>query len=180
MSALVPICVFMDLYDPKQPRSLGPEHRFQNSEPTIGGISYENPSNDYFGEGIYKYLSFLYSGATQSKSGDNLEASLMLANTSTQRDGATSTNRLSMSYAHEAVRKGWNVHIHICKMNTSFTVVEDTISTDSWSVTSMGYTSTTIEIMLSTGVDAVGGNIGRFLTSALVGHLPVTGNIRAK
>jgi hypothetical protein len=180
MSTLVPITVFIDLYDPKKLRSQGPEHRFQNSEPTIAGISYQNPSNDYFGQGIYKYLSFLYSGATQTKSGDNLEASLMLANTSTQRDGVTSTNKLSMSYAHEAVSKGWNVHIHICKMNTSFTAVEDTLSTDSWSVTSMGYTGSTIEIMLSTGVDAVGGNIGRFLTSALVGHLPVTGNIRAK
>ena len=174
MSALVPICVFIDLYDPKT-NSI--EERFQNAEPTTAGISFASP---IFGTDVYKYLSFLYSGATQSKSGDNLEASLVLANTSTLRDGTTAPNKLSMNYAHDAVDKGWNVHVHMCKMNASFTTVEDRISTDSWTVTSMGYDSTNIEIMLSTGVDAVGGNIGRFLTSALVGHLPVTGNIRTK
>ena len=177
MSGLVPIAVFIDLYDPKKAASFGPEERFQNSEPSTPGISF---SDGPFGFGKYKYLSFLYSGATQSKSGDNLEASLILANTSTLRDGSTAPNKLAMNYAHDAVDKGWNVHVHICKMNTAFTTVEDLISTDSWTVTSMGYDATNIELMLSTGVDAVGGNIGRFLTSALVGHLPVTGNIRAK
>ena len=174
MSGLVPICVFIDLYDPKT-NSI--EERFQNSEPTTGGISFASP---IFGTGVYKYLSFLYSGATQSKSGDNLEASLILANTSTLRDGSTASNKLSMNYAHDAVDRGWGVHVHTCKMNTAFTSVEDRISTDTWTVASMGYDATNIELMLSTGVDAVGGNIGRFLTSALVGHLPITGNIRTK
>ena len=173
MSGLVPIAVFIDLYDPKT-NSI--EERFQNADP-INTISFASP---IFGTDVYKYLSFLYSGATQSKSGDNLEASLVLANTSTLRNGSTTTNKLSMNYAHDAVDKGWNVHIHICKMNTGFTTVEDRISTDSWTVTSMGYDATNIEVMLSTGVDAVGGNIGRFLTSSLVGHLPITGNIRTK
>ena len=174
MSGLVPLAVFIDLYDPK---TNAIQERFQNGEPSSSGLSYSSP---VFGTGHYKYLSFLYSGATQTKSGDNLEASLVLANTSTLRDGNTSTNKLSMNYANEAVDKGWNVHVHVCRMNTAFTAVEDTISTDSWTVTSMGYDATNIEVMLSTGVDAVGGNIGRFLTSALVGHLPVTGNIRTK
>ena len=176
MSALVPICVFIDLYDPK---TNAIQERFQNSEPTTAGISFTSPIPG-FGTGVYKYLSFLYSGATQTKSGDNLEASLVLANTSTLRDGTTTANKLSMNYAHDAVDKGWSVYIHIRKMNTAFTSVEDRISTDSWTVTSMGYDSTNIEIMLSTGVDAVGGNIGRFLTTALVGHLPITGNIRTR
>lgn len=176
MSALVPICVFIDLYDPK---TNAIQERFQNSEPTTAGISFTSPIPG-FGTGVYKYLSFLYSGATQTKSGDNLEASLVLANTSTLRDGTTTVNKLSMNYAHDAVDKGWSVYIHICKMNTAFTSVEDRISTDSWTVTSMGYDATNIEIMLSTGVDAVGGNIGRFLTTALVGHLPITGNIRTR
>lgn len=176
MSGLVPVTVFIDLYDPKTNQI---QERFQNSEPTTAGISFTSPIPG-FGTGVYKYLSFIYSGATQSKSGDNLEASLILANTSTLRDGSTTQNKLSMNYAHDAVDKGFCVHIHICKMNAAYTVVEDRISTDTWTVTSMGYDVTNIEIMLSTGVDAVGGNIGRFLTSSLVGHLPVTGNIRSK
>ena len=175
MSGLVPIAVFIDLYDPK---TNGIEERFQNADP-VNAISFTSPITG-FGTGDYKYLSFLYSGAAQTKSGDNLEASLILANTSTLRNGSTAPNKLSMNYAHDAVDKGWNVHIHICKMNTAFTTVEDRISTDSWTVTSMGYDATNIEVMLSTGVDAVGGNIGRFLTSSLVGHLPITGNIRTK
>ena len=173
MSGLVPIAVFIDLYDPK---TNGIEERFQNADP-VNTISFDDGP---FGNGDYKYLSFLYSGATQTKSGDNLEATLLLANTSTLRDGNTSTNKLSMNYANEAVDKGWSVYVHLCKMNTAFTTVEDVLSTDSWTVTSMGYDATNIELMLSTGVDAVGGNIGRFLTSSLVGHLPITGNIIAK
>ena len=175
MSGLVPIAVFIDLYDPK---TNGIEERFQNADP-VNTISFSTPIAG-FGTGDYKYLSFLYSGATQTKSGDNLEATLLLANTSTLRDGSTAPNKLSMNYAHEAVDKGWSVYVHLCKMNTAFTTVEDVLSTDSWTVTSMGYDATNIELMLSTGVDAVGGNIGRFLTSSLVGHLPVTGNIRTK
>ena len=69
MSGLVPIAAFIDLYDPKT-NSI--EERFQNSEPTTAGISFNSPA---FGTGVYKYLSFLYSGATQTKTGDNLEAS---------------------------------------------------------------------------------------------------------
>ena len=173
MSGLVPIAVFIDLYDPK---TNGIEERFQNADP-VNTISFDDGP---FGNGDYKYLSFLYSGATQTKSGDNLEATLLLANTSTLRDGSTAPNKLSMNYAHEAVDKGWSVYVHLCKMNTAFTTVEDVLSTDSWTVTSMGYDATNIELMLSTGVDAVGGNNGRFLTSSLVGHLPITGNIIAK
>ena len=173
MSGLVPIAVFIDLYDPK---TNGIEERLQNADP-VKTISFDDGP---FGDGNYKYLSFLYSGAAQTKSGDNLEASLILANTSTLRDGSTAPNKLSMNYAHEAVDKGWSVYVHLCKMNTAFTTVEDVLSTDSWTVTSMGYDATNIELMLSTGVDAVGGNIGRFLTSSLVGHLPITGNIIAK
>ena len=173
MSGLVPIAVFIDLYDPK---TNGIEERFQNADP-VNTISFDDGP---FGDGDYKYLSFLYSGATQTKSGDNLEATLLLANTSTLRDGSTAPNKLSMNYAHEAVDKGWSVYVYLCKMNTAFTTVEDVLSTDSWTVTSMGYDATNIELMLSTGVDAVGGNIGRFLTSSLVGHLPITGNIIAK
>ena len=76
MSGLVPIAMFIDLYDPKKAASFGPEERFQNADP-VNAISFDDGP---FGNGDYKYLSFLYSGAAQTKSGDNLEASLVLAN----------------------------------------------------------------------------------------------------
>ena len=62
MSGLVPIAVFIDLYDPK---TNDIEERFQNADP-INAISFTSPITG-FGTGAYKYLSFLYSGATQTK-----------------------------------------------------------------------------------------------------------------
>ena len=119
MSGLVPIAAFIDLYDPKT-NSI--EERFQNSEPTTAGISFNSPA---FGTGIYKYLSFLYSGATQTKTGDNLEASLVLSNTSTLRDGNTAPNKLSMNYAHDAVENGWCVYVHIQELMLLVEILED-------------------------------------------------------
>ena len=38
----------------------------------------------------------------------------------------------------------------------------------------------TIELMLSSSIDSVRGDTGRFLTSSLVGHIPVTGQIMSR
>ena len=56
----------------------------------------------------------------------------------------------------------------------TFNAVETVLAIDTWKISSMGYNNTTIEILLSSSIDAVGGNIGRFLTSSLVGNLPIT------
>ena len=86
-----------------------------------------------------------------------------------------------MSYAAEAVNNGWSIRVSTCKMtDLTFSVVEAVLAIDTWKISSMGYNNTTIEILLSSSIDAVGGNIGRFLTSSLVGHLPVTGRIATR
>ena len=86
-----------------------------------------------------------------------------------------------MSYAAEAVNSGWSIRVSTCKMtDLTFSAVETVLGVDTWKISSMGYNNTTIEILLSSSIDAVGGNIGRFLTSSLVGNLPITGRLATR
>jgi|TARA_E500000305_G_C3966203_1_gene209645 hypothetical protein len=177
MSAIA-LVTFIEIYDPKLVPTSGDiagaiQHRFQNSEPTSVGITFNNAKFDF--------LSFIYQGATRSNDGNNLESTLILANESSDREGSLSANKLSMSYAAEAVDNGWSVRVSTCQMtDLTFSSVKTTLATDIWKITSMGYDNSSIEILLSSTIDAVGGNIGRFLTSSLVGHIPVTATIQTR
>ena len=178
MSAIA-LVTFIEIYDPELLDANGSitgaaiKHRFQNSEPSSSGISFNGTT--------FPFLSFIYQGATRSKDGDNLESTLILANQSNDREGSVGANKLSMSYAAEAVNNGWSVRVSTCKMtDLTFSSVESTLAIDTWKIASMGYDTSSIEILLTSTIDAVGGDIGRFLTSSLVGHLPVTGRIVTK
>ena len=196
MSAIA-LVTFIEIYDPKlvdndgninhvdAATGKGPavQYRFQNSEPSIDGIQWVGPDPRNFTAHKFNYLSFLYQGATRSNDGNNLESSLILANESEDREGVPSigANKLSMSYAAEAVNNGWSVRVSTCKMtDLTFSAVETVLGVDTWKIASMAYDSNTIEILLTSTIDAVGGNIGRFLTSSLVGHLPVTGRLATR
>ena len=175
--SLVPLITFIEIYDPQSPLipasgdiSDAVQHRFQNSEPSSAGITFNGQ--------IFHFLSFIYQGATRSKDGSNLESTLVLANESNNREGSVGANKLSMSYAAEAVNNGWSVRVSVCQMtDATFSSVETILAIDIWKIASMGYDNATIELLLSSSIDVVGGNIGRFLTSSLVGHIPVTGRI---
>ena len=108
---------------------------------------------------------------------------MVLANESNDREGIPSVgaNKLSMSYAAEAVNNGWSVRVSTCQMtDTTFSSIKTILATDIWKIVSMGYDNASIEILLTSSIDAVGGNTGRFLTSSLVGHLPVTAQIQTR
>ena len=181
MSAIA-LVTFIEIYDPKLVDNNGNianavQYRFQNSEPSSAGIT----DSKVGGGAKFNFLSFLYQGATRSKDGDNLEAAIVLANESEDREGSIGTNKLSMSYAAEAVNSGWSIKVSTCKMtDLTFNAVETVLAIDTWKISSMGYNNTTIEILLSSSIDAVGGNIGRFLTSSLVGNLPITGRLATR
>ena len=182
MSTAVALVTFIEIYDPDLVDNNGNisgavQYRFQNSEPSSAGIS----DSKVAGGAKFNYLSFLYQGATRSKDGNNLESALILANESNDREGSIGTNKLSMSYAAEAVNNGWSIRVSTCKMtDLTFSAVETVLGVDTWKIASMAYDSNTIEILLTSTIDAVGGNIGRFLTSSLVGHLPVTGRLATR
>tara|TARA_Y100001951_G_scaffold17434_1_gene12829 strand:+ start:99 stop:632 length:534 start_codon:yes stop_codon:yes gene_type:complete len=177
MSAIA-LVTFIEIYDPSLVPASGDisaaiQHRFQNSEPTSTGITFNGET--------FNFLSFIYQGATRSNDGNNLESTLILANESSDREGSLGANKLSMSYAAEAVNNGWSVRVSTCQMtDLTFSSVKTTLATDIWKITSMGYDNSSIEILLSSTIDAVGGNIGRFLTSSLVGHIPVTATIQTR
>ena len=181
MSAIA-LVTFLEIYDPKLVTSSGDisgavQYRFQNSEPSSAGIT----DSKVGGGAKFNFLSFLYQGATRSKDGDNLEAAIVLANESEDREGSIGANKLSMSYAAEAVNSGWSIRVSTCKMtDLTFSAVETVLGVDTWKISSMGYNNATIEILLSSSIDAVGGNIGRFLTSSLVGNLPITGRLATR
>lgn len=120
--------------------------------------------------GNYQYLSFIYQGASKNKSGDNIVASLILAN-----------NLLSMNYAQEAVNNKYKIDIATYLMNDDFTAKKNTVplTREIWLASSFSYDPETIEIVLSSAIDAVGANApNRFLTTEMVGRLPVSGSIQ--
>ena len=133
------------------------KHRYQNSQ--VG-------TNITLNENEYEYLSFIYQGAAKSRTGDNLEAGLVM-----------SSNWLSLGIAKTAVDERWRVRVDTCIMTSEF-AVEKTLTTEHWLCTTMGYDTTTVDIVLASGIDAVGLNAPtRVLQSSQVGSLPITGSI---
>ena len=125
------------------------------------------------GVGGYKYLSFIYQGAAMNRSGDNLEASIILAN-----------NPLSMSYVKEFVEKKYYIQVETFLMTNNFN--KDTASKnggrltgDYWLAAGMRYDPESIELLLSSAIDAVGANAPQqTLTRRRCAHLPLTGQLQ--
>lgn len=140
-------------------------HRYQNSEK--GGIIVDGQK--------FKYLSFIYQGAAKNRTGDNMEAQLVLANSASD----SRTNPLSMDVAHEAVKKRWNIEVSTRSMRLPDFTVSRTLTTEFWIAAAMVYDFQTIEITLSSSIDAVGTSVPhRVLTTFAVGALPTSGQIR--
>jgi len=132
------------------------EHRFQNS---IVGSNING----------HQYLSFIYQGAAKNRTGDNLISGLIM-----------SVNPISMGYAQEAVDSKWNVQVDTCVMSPDFNSVQRTLTSEVWVASSMSYDTTTVEVALSSSLDAVALVLpNRVFSVGLVGFLPTTGNIQA-
>lgn len=135
------------------------QYRYQNSRPGET-IRYRNRN--------YPYLPFIYQGAAKNRSGDNLEAALVL-----------SSNSVSMSYAAQAAQNRWNVRVDSCSMNPTTFAVGRTLTTEVWIAASMTYDVEMVEVLLSSSIDAVGATAPtRSLTRDMVGALPTTGSVR--
>ena len=141
------------------PENLSP-NRFQNGK-------YDTPITHPVSNKNHQFLSFIYQGAARNRSGDNMESSLILAN-----------NAISMGYAKKAVDGKYHVQVDTYLMTTDF-APSKLLTSETWLAASLAYDPTTIEILLSSAIDAVGANApNRVLTKNLVGHLPVTGTIQ--
>lgn len=139
-------------------------YRFQNSQP--GEIL-----TSFVGVGPgpgFEYLSFIYQGAAKSRSGDNLEANIVMAN-----------NPISMNHAIDAVRGRWQAKIETAVMDPETFATQRILTTEYWIVANLAYNPETIELTLSSSIDAVGTAAPtRVLTRELVGNLPTTAQIR--
>lgn len=153
--AVVALTTFIELTD----ASGAVKGRYQNSQ--VGSKITLNGQE-------YSFLSFIYQGAAKNRTGDNLESNLVLA-----------CNELSMSYVYEAVQNRWNVRVDSCSMNPQTFAVAKTLTTEYWIAASMSYDPETIEVLLSSSIDAVGTNAPtRVLTKSMVGSLPTTASIQ--
>ena len=132
--------------------------RFQNS--TKSSITFDSAS--------YVHLPFIYQGATKTRDGSNMEAGLVLAN-----------NAISMGHVIDAVRNKWTIKVAVCLMNPETFVHQKTLTRDIWIASATSYDPETIEVVLSSAVDAVGADCpNRKLTESLVGALPTSADIR--
>ena len=143
------------------PGNLNP-NRFQNGK-------YDTPISHAVTNKDHQYLSFIYQGAARNRSGDNMESSLILAN-----------NAISMGYAKKAVDGKYHVQVDTYLMTTDF-APSKLLTSETWLAASLTYDPTTIEVLLSSAIDAVGANApNRILSQNLVGHLPVTAQIQTR
>ena len=147
------------------------EHRFQNGKhEAIDSIEVVNGVETTV---KYDFLSFIYQGAAMNRSGDNLEASIILAN-----------NPISMSHVKEFVTNKYQILVETFLMDTNFN--KDTaaknggkLTGEQWLAASMRYDPQSIELLLSSAIDAVGANAPQqTLTKSRCSHLPLTGQIQ--
>ena len=124
-----------------------------------------------FRDKTWRFLSFLYQGATRTRTGDNIEAALVV-----------STNQLSIDYAYDItvaenhVKR--QVRVYTCLMNNDFTAVQKVLGVEKWIAASMNYDDTTVELTLSSPIDAVFASLpNAYLTERNVGRLPTTSRI---
>ena len=117
----------------------------------------------------YYYLPFIYQGTTINKSGDNIESNLILAN-----------HPLSMAKAQQAVLNRYFVEVNVCIVsNINIDHVKNVLTTDTWLASSLSYDPEVVEVLLSSAIDSVGGNVPSLvLTTDVVGKLPVTSDIQ--
>ena len=122
------------------------------------------------GSHTYSYLSFAYQGSTISRAGDNVQSSLILAN-----------NAIANAFGLECVQKNYHIIVDTTAVHPQTLAVTNALVSDTWLCSSMTYTPEAIEIVLTSGIDAVGARIpARVLSRELVGHIPVSAFIQAR
>ena len=132
--------------------------RYQNG--TVNStITYESIS--------YPFLSFIYSGATKSRTGDNITSNLTLA-----------ANQVSINIASEAVQNFWSVQVDSVLMNPQTFAPSRRLSREYWVTSGISYNTEAVQVQLSSAIDAIGADApNRRLLERYVGALPLTSRI---
>ena len=127
----------------------------------------DNLNTIIYGGQNYAYLSFIYNGATKSRTGDNLIGGLAL-----------STNKVAMNIAVQAVQYYWAVQVETVLVDPETLAPNRLLSLELWIATAVSYDPVVLEIELSSAIDAIGLNApNKVLLSSAVGGLPLTSSI---
>lgn len=152
MSSFIRIGQYVDLY-----------HIVDNNRRSI--YRYQNAFVGRADDG-YDYLGFIYQGAARNRTGDNLEAGLILA-----------SNAISTSLSSNLITTRHYANVITKQFNDDDTVMRE-LSEEYWTVASMSYDAENVELILSSSIDAVGAQApNKTLTRERVGNLPVTANL---
>lgn len=129
----------------------------------------------------YDYVPFIYQGGTRNRNGDNITAGIGLA-----------PNEISMTYAVQMTetvspldseRLPMTLRVITTSLDPrTFDVLNPVrnLTDEIWIAAGMSYNADTLEIVLSSAIDAVNALAPNYsLNRVNVGQLPVTGSLRA-
>lgn len=118
----------------------------------------------------YGYMPFAFSGSAFTKSGDNQPATLAFPN-----------NALSRAWAATAISERWVATVRIMLLNPDDSTAGTMVTQYSGQIISGAWDTTTLQLNMASVFDAVGADVPRKkLTQQLVGHLPLTSNVRVQ
>lgn len=115
------------------------------------------------------FLPFGFSGVTINRTGDGTNASLVFPN-----------NELSRGWADAAIQNRWFAVVDVVVLDADNPgTIQGEVHSYSGQISGGKWDQMALTINLSTILDAVGADVPRRnLTQNLVGHLPVTSNVR--
>ena len=171
--SLTTLVTFVEVFSVDINGNKSTKHLLQNAkrEPSEESNSINNTI--LFNGQNYHYLPFIYQGTTINKSVDNIESNLIMGN-----------HPLSMAKSQEAVVNKYFVEGNVCIMknddiDTLANGNQSILTTDTWLAASLSYDPEVVEVLLSSAIDSVGGNVPSLvLTTDVVGKLPVTSDIQ--
>ena len=123
----------------------------------------------------YQFVPFGFSGVTVNKTGDGMEASLVFPN-----------NDLSRSWGVNAIEGSYLMEVEVLIIedfdpDSGLTATHTTIHTYTGQITGGQWDNVSLNLELSTVLDAVGTDVPRrSLTQKLVGNLPISNSVRLR
>jgi phage-related protein len=167
--SLTTLVTFVEVFSVDINGNKSTKHLLQNGKREANKDVKDSSNTILFNGKNYHYLPFIYQGTTINKSGDNIESNLIMGN-----------HPLSMAKAQEAVVNKYFVEVNVCiAANDDIDNITNTLTTDTWLASSLSYDPEVVEVLLSSAIDSVGGNIPSLvLTTEVVGKLPVTSDIQ--
>jgi hypothetical protein len=148
---------FQNFFIGKRIRHSSPAQRLKNPIPTSS----------------YQFVPFGFSGVTVNRTGDGLEATLVFPN-----------NEVSRPWALDAIDESWVMEVDVLIIedpdpDTGLEVTNTIVHTYTGQVTGGQWDNTSLNLELSSVLDAVGTDIPRrSLTKRIVGNLPISNNVR--